>query len=276
MAEGKRVELVSECLSEDVKYNHYIITGANESDFSYHTHDRYEIILVVKGDMKYVAEGKSYDLAVGDLILTRPSAFHAVMTKGVTCYERYDSIFNEKIVERSILDRIPKDRDVFKCTANERMFDLFSKLDFYYNKFTDNEYAKLTESIIAEAVYNLTLLDGAEDTAVVNPLIDKATDYIRTHLSTVRGLDEISDALYVTKSHLHHLFIKYLHMTPSKYILSKRLLKAQKRILSGGKPTEVYTECGFDDYATFFRNYKRYFGYSPSVSRNTEITREIL
>ena len=65
-------------------------------------------------------------------------------------------------------------------------------------------------------------------------------------------------------------------MTPAKYILSKRMLKAQKMIHRGEKPTAVYIKCGFDDYATFFRNYKKYFGYPPSAAAEIEITREII
>ena len=39
---------------------------------------------------------------------------------------------------------------------------------------------------------------------------------------------------------------------------------ARRLIRRGRRPTDVFTECGFNDYATFFRNYKSYFGYAPS------------
>ena len=269
-------QIISKVVHEKIGYNHSAKKIDKTASFSYHTHDRCEIIFIMKGDMRYEAEGKSYDLTVGDLIFTPPSVFHAVLPKSATLYERYDIILDEKMINKGILDRIPKDQGVFKCGANERIFDLFSKLDFYYDKYTEEEYGNLAFNIAEEVIYNLVLMDTYSQLGVVNPLIDKAIAYINRNLVNIQSVEEISDSLYITKSHLHHLFAKYLRMTPAKYILSKRLLKSQKMIYRGAKPTEVFSECGFNDYATFFRNYKKYFGYSPSNTDAVEITREIL
>lgn len=269
-------EIISCSNAENLSYNHIVNKNANHTEFGYHTHDRFEIIFILKGEMRYISEGRSYDLEVGDLILTRPSVFHTMMPKSITNYERYDAIINEKLINKTIRDRIPKMREVFKCAGNERIFELFSKLDHYHGKFTDEEYAHISFNIIEEVLYNLAIIEEEGEGGEVNPLIAKATAYIRENLTSIRRVEEISDALYITKSHLHHLFTKYLRMTPAKYILSKRMLLAQKMIRRGEKPTAVYLKCGFDDYATFFRNYKKYFGYPPSASAEIEITREII
>ena len=86
----------------------------------------------------------------------------------------------------------------------------------------------------------------------------------------------MSRALYITKSHLHHLFSKHLQLTPAKYITQKRLMLARRKLRRGEKPTAVFSDCGFEDYATFFRNYKRHFGYSPAEESKAVINRTIL
>ena len=267
---------ISSVLTEDISYNHAYLQNADPESFVYHSHDRYELILLIKGDMKYFCEGRSYDLSVGDLILTRPAVFHSIMPNKTTQYERYDIIINERLISKAVRDRIPRDRDIFKCAGNERIFDLFSKLDFYYERFSEEDFAHLVFNNIEEVIYNLTLLDGEGERGSVNPLIDKATSYIKDNLTTIKSVDEISSALYITKSHLHHIFTEYLHMTPAKYVMSKRMLLAEKKLRRGAKPTEVYSECGFGDYATFFRNYKKYFGTPPSMVSDTTMTREII
>ena len=272
----QNAELFSSVVTDKINYNHVSRKITEPDTFAYHTHDRFELIFIIKGDIKYIVEGKTYKLAPGDLILTRPASFHIVIPEVETQYERYDIIIDEKNVNKAVIDRIPKDQDVFRCGANERIFEMFSRFDYYYEKYTKEEYGHLAFNIAEEIIYNLILLDTDSQYGVINPLIDKATDYIMKNLIEIQSVEEIRDALYITKSHLHHLFSKYLHMTPAKYIMSKRLLKAQKKIYRGAKPTEVFTECGFDDYATFFRNYKRYFGYPPSSTVNMEITREII
>ena len=49
-----------------------------------------------------------------------------------------------------------------------------------------------------------------------------------------------------------------------KYIKTKRLLAAREMIRIGEKPTNVYLKVKYNDYTTFFRAYKEFFGYSPS------------
>ena len=115
-----------------------------------------------------------------------------------------------------------------------------------------------------------------EDGGSVNPIIDKALSYIRENLKELKSVDELCDALYITKGHLHHLFVQHIKMTPMKYVTSKRLLLARRMIRRGKRPTEVFTDCGFNDYATFFRNYKAYFGYSPSEEGEKSALLDIL
>ena len=60
------------------------------------------------------------------------------------------------------------------------------------------------------------------------------------------------------------MFVAQLNTTPKKYIMIKKLRMAQADLLAGGHPTEVAAHYGFANYATFYRNYKQYFGVVPS------------
>lgn len=105
-----------------------------------------------------------------------------------------------------------------------------------------------------------------------NPIVAQAIAHIERHLLTLTGIEEICRELFITKSHLHHLFIKHLGITPKKYILSKRLAMAQRQISFGAKSTDVYLKCGFGDYSAFYRAYKSQFGYAPSEKGDAEHT----
>ena len=43
----------------------------------------------------------------------------------------------------------------------------------------------------------------------------------------------------------------------------KKVLLAHRKIRHGRKPTEIYLECGFSNYPSFYRAYVSYFGHSP-------------
>ena len=95
-------------------------------------------------------------------------------------------------------------------------------------------------------------------------MLSDALSYIADNLFTIDSVGAIADALHVTESYLFRLFREELNTSPKKYVTDKRLLAAQAMLRLGQRPSEVYAECGFSDYTSFFRSYKRFFGIAPS------------
>ena len=98
--------------------------------------------------------------------------------------------------------------------------------------------------------------------------LQKAIDYIEQRLFSDLSVEEICSELFVTKSHLHHVFKNELGTTPKKYITEKRLILAKREITAGEKPTSVFRHCGFQDYTTFYRADKLFFGNGIGKIRN--------
>ena len=48
------------------------------------------------------------------------------------------------------------------------------------------------------------------------------------------------------------------------YVTEKRLLLAQQLLQSGASLTDTAERCGYQDYSTFSRAYKKRFGCTPS------------
>ncbi|MDB4901993.1 MAG: transcriptional regulator, AraC family [Mucilaginibacter sp.] len=63
-------------------------------------------------------------------------------------------------------------------------------------------------------------------------------------------------------------FIKIFGIQAGAWLLKRRLQAAHETLLnSDRKPSEVYIEIGFEDFAHFSRSFKTYFGYNPSKVR---------
>jgi len=255
-------------------YDHTVTEFPMEKTFEAHTHDVCEILLLVKGNVSYIVEGKTYKLKRGDVVLSRPSVIHRIRPDGNEDYERYNVIYDEKNLPRSLIEKIPQDVDVFRFEDDRVIEEVFERLDGYSERFSGEELSHLAKNLIEEVFFLLAATKARDRDSSINPLVGKALDYIAEHLTDIKSISEICDALYITKSHLHHIFVKNIQMSPKQYINSKRLIMARKLIRKGKKPTEIYTDCGFDDYATFFRNYKKYFGYSPSEEDISVIKKE--
>ena len=93
-------------------------------------------------------------------------------------------------------------------------------------------------------------------------------NYINNHLFEDLSLDNISETFYISKTHLTRKFKKYTGSTVWDYILTKRLLYAKELLKNGEKPTDVYVDCGFNDYCSFYRAYKLKFNLPPKDDYN--------
>nr|MBQ8890507.1 helix-turn-helix domain-containing protein [Clostridia bacterium] len=251
--------------SESFLVEHRIIEAPLRDSFSPRIHEAWELFFFLKGEVTYRVEGKQYVLRSGDLVLSRPSTFHHPEPTSEAIYEAYSLLIDDGMIPNGIRRSIPEGVEVFSFGDGGRMADLFEKFKLYSDTFSGDELLTLVKCIVTEIIYNLAIEDSfTVRHATQNSLIERALDYIDENLTQIRGIDEICERLYITKSHLHHLFIKNLGVTPKRYINSKRLLMAQGLMRAGVSATEAAHMVGFEDYATFFRNYKKHFGCSPS------------
>ena len=262
--------------NDNVLLMHSYTDEVDPRSFQPHYHERCEFILFLSGDVSYIVEGKSYKLKKWDVVVSKPRQIHTILPEKGTKYDRYVAIINHHVLPKEIWDKIKNGPDVYSFAEDDRVVELFRKLDYYNGKFGDDIFASLAQAAITEVAYNLSLYDEESSLASVNPIILRALEYIKENLVTIESVEEICRVLYITKSHLHHLFTLHLQVTPAKYIMTKRLILAQRKIRGGTKPTQVFGECGFTDYATFFRNYRTHFGYPPSLEGKIQLSHEIL
>ena len=262
--------------SDDFVFNHMFMESP--CDFPLHIHDVYELIFLRKGDVSYMTEGKIYSLTPNSLLITRPLENHAIIINSHQPYERYNILIDEKILSSYICKKIPPNVDIVNCSANALIRDLFKKMDYYCENLDENELKTILVHLTEEVLYNFVLdSKNSNQNAIytTNSVIQAAIKYIDSNIHIPLGIDDICKELFISRSHLHSLFIKHLKLTPQKYVLSKKLALAQMELRLGHKATDVYLTCGFADYSTFFRAYKKHFGHAPSEEINTDILRKI-
>lgn len=247
-------------------FKHEVSDNLPCDTYSMHTHNVYELLYFLDGDATHVIEDRKYKLKKGDLILIRPFQYHFIQIDAPSRYERYDILFDPKknSIESTALP--PEDMEVVNITGNEIIENIFYKCDIYYKHGDSDTFEKILTHLLSELFYNISLFprSSSETVTTLSPLISKALKYINDNLCTIAGIEEIANHLFVSESYLFCLFQKELHQTPKKYIMEKRLLLAQKMLISGERPTVVFRQCGFGDYTTFYRNYVAFFGYPPS------------
>jgi len=252
----------------DITYRHHVTKEPPPDAYSMHMHNTYELLYFLAGDATHVIEDRKYKLKKGDLIIIRPLQYHFIQIDSSVDYERYDILFDPHLHGIEGTELISDDLEVINLTSNPLADNIFQKCDAYRKECSTEQFHRLLPHLLSELFYNISLFaseSNAKEIASLSPMISSALRYINEHLCTLSGVEEVANHLFISESYLFRMFKNELHQTPKKYILEKRLLMAQKKILSGEKPSTVATECGFGDYTVFYRNYLSRFGHPPSV-----------
>ncbi|MBQ7921991.1 MAG: helix-turn-helix transcriptional regulator [Clostridia bacterium] len=248
-------------------YKHTITDNPPCDAFFMHTHNLYELLYFISGDATLIIEDRKYKLQKGDLMFIRPSKYHYIQIDTSERYERYDVLFPGTGLNEEENALIPENLEVISIASNPVADGIFRKMDYYYEGLDAKNFTKVMMLLLKELFFCISI--AAEKTersafSAVSPMLSEVLKYINDNLFAIKNISEITANFFVTESYLFRLFKSELKRSPKKYITAKRLLAAQSLIAMGEKPTEVYEKCGFNEYTTFYRSYKNFFGYVPS------------
>ncbi|MET7699960.1 MULTISPECIES: helix-turn-helix transcriptional regulator [unclassified Streptomyces] len=81
------------------------------------------------------------------------------------------------------------------------------------------------------------------------------------------GLDEAALLLHAHPAHLVRAFSGAFGIAPHQYLMSRRVDRARRLLLEGGRPGEVAATTGFYDQSHLTRHFKRLVGVSPGRYR---------
>ena len=87
--------------------------------------------------------------------------------------------------------------------------------------------------------------------------------YISEHLTEELRIDEIANRFFMSRYHMMRTFKAETGYTIGNYITEKRLLYAKELLMREIPITQICFDCGFQDYSTFSRAYKKVFHESP-------------
>lgn len=100
--------------------------------------------------------------------------------------------------------------------------------------------------------------------------IKRAVDHIENHLHLAIELEQVSQAAFSSLSYMHRIFYQITGMTMKEYIRLRRLAKAVLKLQSTNcSILEAAIASGFQSAESFSRAFKKEYGLSASVIRNT-------
>lgn len=265
-------------LKEDFMF--FKLKDQKKNEFEFHYHDFNKIIIFLSGDVTYIIEGKSYRLKPWDILLIGRNDVHQPIISQTSVYERIVLYLNPHF-----LDAHKKNNcDLQNCflLATERNMNMvrlnttdipFLKqtLDDLYEAINDASFGHeiLKNSLFIQLMvkinrlfFGMDIKKKLEDVRY-DPRIEDILAYIKHNLENDLSIDIIANEYYLNKYYLMHLFKRETGFTLYSYIQKKRIIKASDYLKSGMQAGDVCALCGFGDYSTFVRAFKKEFKLSP-------------
>ncbi len=222
-----------------------------------HKHDYWEIIYVTEGVGRIETEDKHViEYKKGEMICIPPNIKHI-----------NNSSIGFKNIHFTIEDWNPPIQSPLLIPASDSSKDFYSVLKLtyrYFHQLPANHPINLAFTTAVEAFLN-SLIQQSEAYNITQIIVH---EIINHYTETKFKLDTAYQLVPLSKEHLRKLFIKEHGISPSKFLLQKRLSLA-KQLLSQKENgylriNEIAETCGFDDHAYFCRVFKKETGLAPN------------
>ena len=263
----------------DIIFEHRVNRDMYRDYFSVHTHPFYEIFFMMNGSGSYVVEGHEYAIYPNSMIILRPGEMHRAEISSGGDYERCYLHFDEETVLR--LD--PK----LLAPFNNR---LIGEKNFYGQQIMDTSYMRQillsAEKMLAstpEVTYKLShylfvilqeIYSGFQSEKFASGTGESSYDelmyeiirYINQNLCDDQSVSDIEKKFYISRPILNKRFKRATGTTVWDYIITKRIVLADRLISAGESPTQAAYACGYNDYSAFYRAYRKVLNRSPGRS----------
>ncbi|MBC1935962.1 response regulator transcription factor [Listeria grandensis] len=104
-----------------------------------------------------------------------------------------------------------------------------------------------------------------------SPIIQKILSYVAEHFTEGMSLKTLSAKFHINAVYLGQLFQKEVGVHFSDYLNQFRVNHAKEILMSTKQPvTGIAEESGYTDMAYFYRQFKKYTGYTPNGFRKRE------
>lgn len=263
--------------------SHFKMFHLNDSkkiNIDFHYHDFHKILIFLQGNVTYCIEGRNYDLQPNDIVFVNAGEVHCPIIHDASCYERiiiyiskdflslYQNpqndlslCFKSALKNQSHVLRIPSFKESKLSMITTELENAFSSCEYANELFLDTLFIEFMVHLNRASLTNKIEYISTNSS---NQKIIDIIDYLNKNLTKDINIDLLADTFYISRYHLMHTFKKATGYTIGEYIKTKRLLYARDLIQNGKGITDACYACGFKNYSTFLRAYRKNFGCSPS------------
>ena len=248
--------------------------------FIMHTHDFYELFLIISGNVTHCINGEVHILKPGSLVFMRPGDVHTYIYRDEPEYEFINLAIRADIIDGMFeyFDGIA-DADVLlksKLPVVERLTksevkNFLGKVDYFYTVGSGDSVVKKLKirSFLADTFVKYFLGRTSYETSSDIPVwLEETVEKMRQKENFAGGIKRMTELSDKTQEHLARCVKKYYGVTLSSFVNELRVNYAANLILNTNlKMIDICYESGFGNISNFYTNFKGVYGVSPKQFR---------
>lgn len=225
-----------------------------------HKHNCYELVYYIKGKGKSTIGAIDHNYFDGNIAIIKPGIFHSE-----THFEATEVIYIGFSYDNST---IKLNNALLKDTPSKNILGILYKMKSeIINK---NYYYELKlNALLKEIIIELARLN--EKSEVGNEWLNYVLNFINENFYHDIDLNTLAEISGYSYHRFRHLFKENFGLSPSKYIISKRISHAKYLLQNTTLSiSSIAIESGFYDNCQFSNLFKKYVGACPSGYRNNK------
>lgn len=248
---------------DDIRISYREGISESEQIFESHCHTRYEIIAVFEGRVSIIIDGKKFTLKAGEIAFIPPLAYHSVFAAQQMMYKRATALFDGSFIPPEIEADFLSKTLLQPISSHELLATTLERIKGVFKEDATEKFLPLVRSLLTEALYVHTYKDTAKKKEKSHPTVKAVAEYIEAHITEMLTLDVIAESVFLSKSSVSHVFKSEMKISVKQYILQKKLAYAARLMSDGMSAGDAATAVGYDNYANFYKMYKKIIGTSP-------------
>ena len=207
----------------------------------------YDFTFVLKGEMTYAVDGKTYVLKENDAILIKPgSVRERFKTPNIAKYVSYNfTVFDDSVMPQKTYLKDVISHDIRQITS---IFSASHISNIYSSK----------EKVINLLNYILLEIKDILNFDSNNKHIITIIKYINEHITEPISLNTVSNYVNLSKEYTSYIFKNETGKTVTEYINERKLFIAKEMVLGTNYSLVSISErLGYDNYSYFSKMFKK-------------------
>lgn len=233
-------------------------------NLGWHFHTCYELLYFLRGDADYQIEQRWYTLRPHSLLIIKPGEYHNMRVKSQRRLDRIVVHFTDNDLTPESRTMLHKMSNVY-CIPGTRLSEEILRVDTYVQDLEHGiPKSILTNHLQIILAFLLNIEDMRQTADQTHDGAERIISFIHSDLTSIHSLDDICQNVHMSRSTVQNLISEYLQTPVMSYVRTQKCIMAQSLLQNGCSATEAALRCGFSDYSTFYRAYRKVFGTAPT------------